>query len=63
MEKQETIEILNRINSLLLKNATFEARDYINLELDNLKGITSKNCKGAKLNFCKSCSNLNCNKK
>jgi len=55
-------EILKRIEICLKKNANRIAVDYINLEIENLKGITEINCKSTKYYYyCKCCSNLNCN--
>lgn len=57
-------EILKRIEICLKNNVKRIAIDYINLEIENFKGITEINCKSTKYyydDYCKYCSNLNCN--
>lgn len=62
LEKVEVINILRRIKALLYYNSYFEAEEYINLEIDNLKKITPTKCKNTKyyFRFCDKCSNKNC---
>lgn len=58
------LEILKRIKNCLEHKALYEAREYTRLEIDNLKGITEKNCKSSKYYcdswYCKECKNFNC---
>lgn len=62
IDNNVVIDMLRRINILLLKDAQFEAREYIQLEIQNLNGITYKECKNKHLgiDYCNNCSNLNC---
>lgn len=62
LEKDEVVNILRKIQLLLYHNSYFEAEEYINLEIDNLKEITPKKCKKTKyyFGFCDKCSNKNC---
>ena len=65
MDKNEVIDILLKVKICLKNNSIENALEYIQLEIDNLKGITEKRCKNAKYcfydNYCQFCSNLNCN--
>lgn len=63
LNNKDFIDILNRINILLLKDAQFEAREYIQLELENLKNITPQKCKFKSFNYCNKCNNINCKNK
>ena len=45
MEKEKFLEILKRIQLFLENDDLFEAKEYINLEIENIEGITEKNCK------------------
>lgn len=40
MTNNEYIDILNRIKILLNKNLWFEAKEYLQIELDNLQKIS-----------------------
>lgn len=62
IEKNVVIDILKRIESLLLNDSSYEAREYIKIEIDNFEGITPKKCKNTKYYyyFCDKCSNENC---
>lgn len=64
MEEKTLLEIIYRIKNLLGRNEIFEAKEYIELELNNLNGITQEQCKNTKYHFyptyCKYCSNTNC---
>lgn len=59
IKKQAVIDILKRINVLLIKGAYFEAREYIRIEIENLEGKTPKKCKN-EIGYCKICRNINC---
>ena len=64
MEETTFLEILKGIENCLERYSIDIANDLINLELDNLKGITEHKCQNTKYYFgsyCKYCSNLNCN--
>ena len=58
------LEILKRIRICLEHRALYEAREYTKLEINNLKGITEKNCKSSRYYcddwYCNQCKNLNC---
>lgn len=63
MEKGNFLEILIRIRSCIKRNEIFVAKSYINLEINNLIGITEKECKKYKsFNswYCYNCRNKNC---
>ena len=64
MEKIKMLEILKRIKNCLEHKALYEAREYTKLEINNLKGITEKECKNSRYYcndwYCKECRNLNC---
>lgn len=65
MEETKMLKILDTIRILLEKNCLFEAKEYIRIEIENLKGITQKKCRNTKYffgSYCKYCSNLNCSK-
>lgn len=63
MEEKVMLTILDKIIWLIDRNRFVEARRIVKQELDNLKGITEKNCKLLKLrkDFCNHCRNYNCN--
>ena len=65
MEKEKFLEILKRIQLFLENDDLFEAKEYIKLEIENIEGITEKNCKNTYYSsydyYCKKCSNFNCN--
>lgn len=58
-----TLRILKRLNLLIERNRTFEARRVVIQEKENLLGITEQKCKRRKINqgYCKVCTNINCN--
>ena len=64
MEEPKLLEIINRIKLLLEGGHWFEAREYTDLEINNLTGVTAENCKNTMYHFyptyCKYCSNVNC---
>ena len=64
MEQTTLLEIICRIKNLLEQDHIFEAREYTQLEINNLKGITQENCKNTMYAFypmyCDSCRNINC---
>lgn len=65
MEELKMLEVLNRIKICIERDSLDIARDLIELEIENLKGITEQKCKNTKYYYydwnCKYCSNLNCN--
>lgn len=66
MDKDKVIEILNQIQVCLKYNSIENAKEYIQIEIDNLNGETEKKCQNTQYyfydNYCQYCSNLNCNK-
>lgn len=64
MENLEMLKILQRIKLFLKTDSIDLARETVQLELENLKGITEKRCKNTKYYFydwyCKYCDNKNC---
>ena len=58
-------KILEKTEICLKKNAKRIAINYINLEIENLEGVTEMKCKNTKYYYydyyCKYCNNLNCN--
>ena len=64
MEEKTLLEIINRIKNFIEHNNIFEAKEYIELELNNLNGTTQQQCQNTKCHFyptyCKYCSNINC---
>lgn len=64
MEEKTLLEIINRIKNFIEHNNIFEAKEYIELELNNLNGTTQLQCQNTKYHFyptyCKYCSNINC---
>lgn len=64
MENLEMLKILQRIKLFLNTDSLDLARDTVQLELENLKGITEEKCKGHRLYcddwYCHYCSNTNC---
>ena len=64
MEEKTLLEILNRISILIRKDDIVNAREYLQIEIDNLKNITPQKCKNTKYHFynsfCNKCSNYNC---
>lgn len=64
MQNEKMLEILRRIQICLKRDSLDIAKDYVRLEIDNLKGITQEKC-NSKYYFCddyycKKCHNLNC---
>lgn len=65
MENIRFLGILDRIKSCLLNNDKYVAKEYIVLEINNLKGQTEKRCINKKrfgTSYCNYCLNENCNK-
>ncbi|MGN1301648.1 MAG: hypothetical protein ACI4U9_03905 [Clostridia bacterium] len=64
IKKETVIDILRRIDVLLGHDAQFEAREYIETEVENLKGITPIKCKKKQKKYkfynCNECRNINC---
>lgn len=64
MENLEMLKILQRIKLFLNRDSLDLARDTVQLELENLKGITEERCKEHRLYcdnwYCHYCSNTNC---
>lgn len=64
MNKLKMLEILNQIEVCIERNSLDIAKDLIQLEIENLKGITQKNCSSTRYYFydwaCKYCQNVNC---
>lgn len=57
------LEILDKIEWLIVRNRFIEARRIVKQELENLNGITEQKCKRLKINqgYCRICRNRNCN--
>lgn len=57
------LNILDRLDCLIVRNRSFEAKRLVQQELNNIRKITEKNCKRLRLNktYCRVCTNLNCN--
>lgn len=64
MERLKMVEILNQIEACIERNSLDIAKDLIQLEIENLKGITQNNCSNTRYYFynwsCKYCLNMNC---
>lgn len=64
MKETVMLNILDKLEWLIVRNRTFEAKKVLRIELDNLKGITQKNCSNTIYYFydwaCKYCQNVNC---
>ena len=64
MEETTLLEVINRIKNLLEQRHWYEAREYTQLEINNITGATAEECKNTKYHFyptyCKYCSNINC---
>ena len=64
MDENELLKVLERIKQLLKNDLLIEAKEYVDLEIENLKGITEQKCKNTMYYFgdfyCKYCENLNC---
>ena len=63
MEEQTMLRILDKFIWYSNRNRLFEAKRYVQQELDNIKGITETKCKRRKINklYCNTCKNCNCN--
>ena len=63
MEEITLLNILDRLDWLIVRNRSYEDKKLVKQEIENLKSITEKNCKRFKLNktYCRVCTNLNCN--
>lgn len=64
MENQKVLEILYKVKACLVRNEWAIARDFVKVEINNLKGVTEQECMKNKYCFdwyCKYCSNMNCN--
>lgn len=63
MQKIIMLNILDRLEWLVVRNRSYEAKRLVKQEIENIKGITEKKCKKSKINknYCLICSNLNCN--
>lgn len=57
------LNILNKLDWLIVRNRSYEAKRLVKQEIENVKEITEKNCRRYKLNktYCSVCSNFNCN--
>ena len=51
MEKDKVIDILKMIQVCLKHNSIENALDLIQIEIDNLNGITPQKCKNTKYHF------------
>lgn len=64
MKETVMLNILDKLEWLIVRNRTFEAKKVLRIELDNLKGITQKNCSNTRYYFydwtCRYCLNMNC---
>ena len=62
MEEQTMLRILDKFIWYSNRNRLFEAKRYVQQELDNIKGITETKCKRRKINklYCNTCKNCNC---
>lgn len=56
------LEILDKIEWLIDRNRSFEAKRLVKQELENLQDITQQKCKLLRYNneFCRICKNINC---
>ncbi len=64
MKEIKMLEILKRIEICLKRDSLYESKEYIKIEIENLKGITQEKCK-SKFYYCDNyycieCHNLNC---
>lgn len=60
MENQKVLEILYKVKACLVRNEWAIARDFVKVEINNLKGVTPKKCKPKYYWHCEYCSNFNC---
>ena len=63
MDEIKMLEVLKRLRICIERDSLMIAKDLVQLEINNLKGLTEKNCKNTRYYYdnCKFCSNLNCN--
>lgn len=63
VEEITMLNIIDKLNWLIVRNRSYEAKKLVKQEIENLKEITEKNCKSFKINktYCKVCKNSNCN--
>ena len=50
MEEKVMLNLLNRVEWLIIRNRFVEARRLVKREIENLQGITEQNCKLHKYN-------------
>lgn len=63
MENIRFLKVINRIKSCLLNNDSYIAKEYLELEVENLRGQTEKKCENKRYfgkNYCNYCLNMNC---
>ena len=64
MERLKMLEILNQIEVCIERGSLDITKNLIQLEIENLKGITQKNCSNTRYYFynwaCRYCLNMNC---
>ena len=64
MEEEQMLDVLYAIKRFLEKDEISYAKDYIDIQLNNIKGLTPERCKDTIYHFyqsyCKYCSNENC---
>lgn len=65
MEYSKVLDILDRLQSCLEHNLIDIAKELLQLEIENLQGITEIKCQNTIYDYynwhCKNCSNLSCN--
>lgn len=63
MEEEVLLWHLDRIERLIEEEDLYYARRFNKQEIENIKGITEKNCKRHLVNkgYCRICKNLSCN--
>lgn len=56
-------EIVKTMNCLIDRNRLYEAKKYIEIQLENIKGITEQKCYKRKVrtDYCEHCVNTLCN--
>lgn len=64
MEEIKLLEIINRTKNFLENNDLYGAKEYIQIEINNLTDVTQEHCKNTIYHFydsyCKYCTNINC---
>lgn len=63
MKELTMLDILTRLKTFIEKDERFEAKEYVKLEIENLKGITPIKCTNnmyAYNWYCDKCSITNC---